>query len=331
MLSKVSLKIEKETTKMYLSSTQFNNKKVVNISDAVEHIDLSMISPMLRVDPEEEKTFTDHFEHFLAHQDTTTLDTLVIGFWADDYDLSDTDYLATMLNVIIANKEKLPQLKALFVGNIEQEESEVSWIEMVCLSPIISTLTLENFRARGNGHFLTAPINNAGLKKLSFETGGLSTETIKHIVASNLPNLEYLELWIGDAEWYGDAKFAAIKPLLDSEQFPKLRYLGLKNCSYADELAVALAADAPILKTVKTLDLSLGNLTDKGVEAFVNSAKIATLDKLDLHHHYIESDALIEKLASVVAELDTSDKQEADIWEGDDGKDEVSRYVFVSE
>lgn len=315
---------------MYPSSTQFNDKKVVNISDEVNRVDLSAISPMLRVDPESDKTFADYFKHFLAHQDTTTLDTLVIGFWADDYDLSDTGYLSRMLDTLIQHKEQLSVLKSLFIGNIEQEESEISWIEMICLSPIISALALENFRARGNGHFLASPIYNTKLKKLSLETGGLSAKTIKHIVDSNLPNLEHLELWIGDSEWYGDAKFSAIKPLLNSDRFPKLRYLGLKNCNYADELAIALADNTPILNTITTLDLSLGTLTDKGAEALAASAKIATLDKLDIHYHYIEQDEIIAKLTAMIAEVDTSDKQQADSYDND-GEEEVERYVFVAE
>ncbi|HHL19486.1 MAG TPA: hypothetical protein ENJ33_07105 [Thiothrix sp.] len=315
---------------MYSSSTQFNHKKVVDISTEMNRLDLTAISPMLRVDPEADKTFADHFEHFLAHQDAATLDTLVIGFWAEDYDLSDTRYLSRMLAVLIDHKDKLPALKALFIGNIAQEESEISWIEMVCLSPIISAFSLENFRARGNGRFLEAPINNTGLKKLSLETGGLSAETIKHIIASDLPNLEHLELWIGDSEWYGDAKFAAIQPLLNSNKFPNLQYLGLRNCNYADELAIALANGAEILTTVKTLDLSLGNLSNKGAKALATSVNIASLDKLDIHYHYIEDDALLATLATVVPELDASDQQEADIYE-DDGEEEISRYVFVSE
>jgi len=315
---------------MYSSSTRFNHKKVVDITDEINRLNFSTISPMLRVDPESDKTFAEYFEHFLTHQDAATLESLVIGFWADDYDLSDTSYLSRMLNVLIENKAQLPALKALFIGNIEQEESEISWIEMICLSPIISSLPLENFRARGNGHFLAAPINNTGLKKLSLETGGLSAETVKHIADSNLPNLEHLELWIGDAEWYGDAKLSTLKPLLQSGQFPNLSYLGLRNCNYADELAIALADDAEILTTVTTLDLSLGNLSDKGAAALAASVNIAALDKLDIHHHYIEDDAIVETLAAVVAELDASDQQQADIYD-DDGEEEISRYIFVSE
>lgn len=314
---------------MYVSNRQFNNKKVVDISSETNRLDLSTISPMLRLDPNNKQTFGECFAHFLAHQDATTLDTLVIGFWSDDYDLSDTSGLSTMLATLIDNNDKLPALKALFLGNIGQEESEISWIELVCFSPIISALAIENFRARGNGEFLNAPINNTGLKKLSFETGGMSADTIKNILLSDLPNLEHLELWIGDSE-YGDTDFDTLKPLLESEQFPKLRYLGIKNCACADEVAITLADNAPILKTVTQLDLSLGSLSDKGAKALTESANIATLDKLDLHHHYIVDEAILAKLTAGSTEVDISDQQEADVYEYDD-EVEISRYIFVSE
>ena len=70
----------------------------------------------------------------------------------------------------------------------------------------------------------------------------------------------------------------------------------------------------PRWSRIETLDLSLGNLSDKGAEAFLASPLVAKLKKLNLRHHYI-SGAVIERLQKLGPEVDLSDRQKAD---GDD-------------
>jgi hypothetical protein len=310
----------------YESSKQFNNKPVVDLSSETKKQDLSKISPMVRVDVFEEKgkQFQDYFEHFLATQDTSNLDSLVIGYWSDDYDMSDTKPMSKMIESLFTNIKKLSALKALFVGAIEQEESEVSWIELADLAPFINKdFSLEYFRARGAGNFFKSDLKSTTLKKLALETGGMSATTIQHILRSDLPNLEYLELWIGDDN-YGSTTVDTLIPLLNTKQFSKLRYLGLRNCDFADELAIPLA-NAPILEQLEILDLSLGALGNTGAEALATSKLLGNLKKLNVDHHYID-DAALKKLKEVVSELSSADKQEVDVYDG-----EEYRYIFVSE
>lgn len=311
---------------MYESSKNFNNKPVVDFSDKTEKSDTSKISPFIGVtEIEGNKTFKEYFEGFLAIQDTTSMDSLVIGFWANDYDLSGTSDQIKMISTLIENKEKMPALKALFIGSIEQEESEISWIEITDFSTFINNdFSLEYFRARGDGNFFSDDLKSTHLKKLALETGGMSSTTIEHILRSDLPNLEHLELWIGDDE-YGSTEVSNLKVLFSGAKFPKLRYLGLRNCGFADELAIAIA-DAPILGKLDELDLSLGSLGDKGAEALAKSELIGKLKKLTVDHHYIEDEALA-KLKAAVSDLSAKDKQAEDVY--DDG--DVYRYIFVSE
>ena len=80
----------------------------------------------------------------------------------------------------------------------------------------------------------------------------------------------------------------------------------------------------PRSSRIRVLDLSLGNLSDKGAKALLESPTVARLQKLDIHHHYI-SPELVEALAGLGIELDADDPRE-----GDDD-DESSRYIAHSE
>ncbi|GLY24951.1 hypothetical protein [Micromonospora sp. NBRC 101691] len=60
------------------------------------------------------------------------------------------------------------------------------------------------------------------------------------MVASELPALTDLELWIGTPDYGGDTEVADLAPLLAGERFPALRRLGLRNAEIADALVTAL-------------------------------------------------------------------------------------------
>ena len=311
---------------MYNSSKQFNNKPVVDLSEETTPQDLSAISPMIGIDDyDSDAAFPQLFDTFLKTQDTTPLDSLVIGNWSPDFDLSETSQLTEAMQTIIDNKDKYPALKALFVGNIEQEQSEISWIEVVDYAPYLNKdfQNIEYFRARGEGSFLQTAIQSVQLKKLAFETGGLSNNTIINITKSQLPNLEHLELWIG-SEYYGSVTIDDIKSLLNTDKLPKLKYLGLRNCEIIDDV-IPLLADSPLFKQVEVLDLSLGNLSNKGAKALAKT-DLSHLKKLIIDHHYVENDKLLDRIKSLVPHFSHADRQEADTY-----NNEVNRYIMVSE
>ena len=55
------------------------------------------------------------------------------------------------------------------------------------------------------------------------------------------------------------------------------------------------------------------------------TAVIAQLEKLDIHHHYV-SPEMVKKLQALGITVDASDPKKADVWD-----DEVHRYIAVSE
>src|SRR5262249_44728682 len=98
----------------------------------------------------------------------------------------------------------------------------------------------------------------------------------------------------------------------------------LRDSQIADEIAAALV-QAPILKRLEVLDLSLGTLSDEGAEALLRAPDLRSLKKLDIHHHYCSLE-VVARLEALGIEVDASDRQEPHVFQG-----EESRYVAVSE
>jgi hypothetical protein len=264
----------------------------------------------------------DILETFINDPRAAEVPALIIGEWQDAYENSPE----SLLQQLIEQRDKLPKLKALFVGDMGSEECEISWIIQTDYAALLDAFPLlEQLRVRGSNGLRFSKLRHYSLKTLIIECGGLPNDVIKSIINAKLPDLEHLELWLGDANYGFDGSLKTIKPLLEMGAFPKLGYLGLRDSEIIDEIATEIA-NAPLLKPLKILDLSMGSLTDKGAQALLDGDGIKTLKKLDLHFHYL-STIMMEKLEGLGIEVDVSDKQDEDV----DNDGEIYRYVAVSE
>jgi hypothetical protein len=248
---------------------------------------------------------------------------IVVGPWGRVSTGDDTS--AAVVEALVAARERLPHLTAIYLGDIVSEESEISWIQQSDVSPLLHAYpALEHFRVRGGNGLTLGTLHHAGLRSLTIESGGLPATVVREVAAAQLPALEHLELWLGTEEYGGDSTLEDLAPILSGTLFPRLRYLGLRDSDRADEVAVAVAT-APVLQRIRLLDLSLGTLTDEGAAALLHSPAIARLEKLDLHHHFC-SDEMMASLLELGIDVDVSEREEA---EEDDG--DVWRYVAVGE
>jgi hypothetical protein len=266
-------------------------------------------------------TLLDQFKKLLADPLAGDIEALIIGPWEEAHESG----IQSFIDELVGQANRLPRLCALFVGEMTYEDCEISWIIQGNYSALWGCFPqLELFRVRGGSELVLGEIRQESLKQLVIETGGLPSSVINEVIAASLPNLEKLELWLGDDNygWEGDP--LVILPLLESTRFPKLTVLRLRDSMAADQIA-AMIADSPLLEQLEELDLSLGTLGDEGARALLNAPLIKKLKRLDLSHHYI-GDALAGELKQLGIEVDLSDKQEAD---EDDG--ESYRYVAVSE
>ena len=267
-------------------------------------------------------TWEERFNEFLSLPGSSSVTSIVVGVWGEPAPLGDS---SSVVKTLTEASVKLPSLRALFIGDIISEEFEISWIEQSDMAPLfVAYPELEHFGVRGGTNLRFGPLNHSLLRSLVVESGGLDVSVVRDITSSSLPELEHLELWLGTENYGANAEIVDLAPILSGKLFPKLRYLGLRDSELADAIAVA-AAHSPLLERLRVLDLSLGTLSDDGAAALLASPGIKNLEFLDLHHHYC-SDKMVSKLGSLGIQVDASDKQEPDVYDG-----ESNRYVAVGE
>ena len=276
------------------------------------------------------KDFAERFTAFLESVDVSQVRALVIGQTSSDGMFES----GIAVRLLVEHAGRFPDLRAIFFADVIREESDVAYIVHQDLMPILESYPLlEEFHVRGSNYDelnesgdAFRPFKHDALRKLVFESGGLSAEVVRMVGESDIPELEHLEFYFGDPEYGGGAEVERIAWLLSGEKFPKLRHLGLRDAPNADEIAAALA-HAPIVARLESLDLSLGALGDEGAAALLAGQPLTHLKSLDLHHHFISS-AMTERLTEALpcVELDLTEQNEPDEWDG-----EFHRYIAVSE
>jgi hypothetical protein len=276
-------------------------------------------------DEDPEESFEELWRRFLTTVDPAGVRALVVGAWEDAYE----DTSARVVDLIVSARDRLTGLVAIFLGDMEAEECEISWIMQSDVTRLLDAFPgLEELGVRGGARLAFPPVRHERLRTLAFETGGLPGEVVRGVVASELPALEYLEMWLGVEEYGGDATVADLAPLLAGGRFPRLRHLGLQNSEAQDEIAAAVAS-APVVAQLGSLSLSMGVLSDAGAEALLGGQPLTHLSQLDLRHHFL-SDAMVKRVKEALepsgVEVDLSDEQDPDIDEGREW-----RYVAVSE
>jgi hypothetical protein len=280
---------------------------------------------------EGKEIFPELLDRFLDEHGGEELTALVIGAWSynDMCGGLGGRGAANVVEALVANRKRMPNLRALFFGDITCEECEISWIGHGDISPLLPAFPkLEQFRIRGASNLSFGQIRHKNLRSFAIESGGLPEALLGEVLEAELPKLEHLELWLGTPDYGGIADPAPLQRLLSGKHFKKLTYLGLRNAEIADALASAVA-EAPILERLETLDLSLGALGDVGAEALLRSPAVRKLKKLDLHHHYI-TDPFVEHLKQMPLGVDVSEAQEPEFDTYGDTT-EVYRYIVASE
>lgn len=86
-----------------------------------------------------------------------------------------------------------------------------------------------------------------------------------------------------------------------SGKYPRLKYLGLRNSEYSDDIAFEVAKSL-IIDNLIELDLSMGYLTDEGAEALLNCPAIHQLDTLDISDNCL-SNEMVERLNDLDIEV----------------------------
>lgn len=279
----------------------------------------------LSVEPydDDSETFDDHWRRFTETVDLASVRALIVGIWGEAYDCKSD----VVIDLILTVKDRLTALEALFLGDQEQEENEISWIEQSDVTRLLDAFPgLRVLGVRGGTDLAFPAVRHSALRELRIETGGLPRAVVRGIGESELPALEHLELWLGDPNYGGDTEVADLAPILDGRRLPALRHLGLQNSVVQDDIAAAVAG-APVVAGLTSLSLSMGTLTDAGAEALLSGQPLGHLQRLDLHHHFL-GDAMMQRLTEALpgVEIELSERLVPDAYAG-----EVWRYVAVAE
>jgi hypothetical protein len=263
---------------------------------------------------EEPTSQRELLDQFLGQIDPQRLEALILGPWSEAATgTPPNDYLEGLV------AHRLPNLRALFVGDMTFEDSEISWIHQTDYTGLISAYPgLEVLRIRGGNALELPETEYRELRELVIETGGLPSSVVESLGNSRLPALRKLELWLGSDSYGFDGKLSTYQQLLEKIEPQRLEYLGLCDSEITDQLATHLAGQG-WLGSLHTLDLSKGTIGDEGARALLASPHLAGLKVLDLRHHYI-SPPVVQQLKALPLTLHI-----------DAGQDPDDRYVQVGE
>jgi hypothetical protein len=308
---------------LYSNLESFHGLPVQDFKITGDIADLSAVAPRLRCEYDDDGTLSDYLTELLAEPDAGKIRALVLGLWVENGETVDATPREAIESMVI-QKDKLPNLEALFVGDIISEENEISWIQNSDMSAIWSGFPkLQEFGVRGSNGLRLGKINHRALRKLVVESGGMPAALAREALEANAP-LEHLELWLGSENYGVSTTLRDFDALFAGRLFPALKTLALRNSEFTTEIAIALAS-APILERIERLDLSMGTLRDEGAEALADSGRIGHLKSLDITHHYV-GEAARAKLATATPNLIADEASTPDEWNG-----ELSYYVSVSE
>lgn len=262
---------------------------------------------------EEGKDASTMLEEILADGEFPQLEELVIGCWGNAWE----DSPQPLLDGIVEKKEQFSHIKSLFIGDMDYEECEVSWIIQGNYSNLWAAMPqLERIVIKGSTDLELGNIEHAGLKEFEIICGGLPKDSMETIQNAKLPALEKLLLYVGVEDYGFDGGIEDIEALLSQSDFPKLQYLGITDSEIQDDIAKAVL-DSKYIKQITTLDLSNGTLTDKGGQLLCDQLKsFPNVTNLDVHYHFL-SDEMVKQLQALSCTVNTEEQQEADEYDGE--------------
>lgn len=251
----------------------------------------------------------------LADPEFPGLEEVVIGCWGECWD--DDAGAQPLIDAIVEHKDAFSHIKSLFIGDMDYEDCEVSWIEQGDYSKLWEAMPqLERLTIKGSTNLSLGAVAHDTLRELTVICGGLPASVLKEIQGAKLPKLEKLLLYLGVDDYGFDGDITTIRSLLSQSDFPQLTYLGLTDSSIQDEVAEEVL-QSKYIDQLTVLDLSNGSLSDKGGRLLLEQIpKHANIKELILEYHYL-SDDMMEKLAGLSGvTVNVEDPQEPDEYNG---------------
>lgn len=262
---------------------------------------------------EEGKNSVSMIQEILEDPEFPQVTDLVIGCWGSPYEEDCQD----ILDGIVNNQARFSHVEKLFVGDMDYEECEVSWIVQGNYQALWKAMPqLKELTIKGSTDLVLGDVNHDNLESLTIICGGLPESVMESIRDAKLPNLRKLILYIGIDNYGFDGNADSVKALLEQSDFPKLEYLGIEDSEIQDELT-EVVLNSKYMKQIHTLDLANGTLTDKGGKLLLERLpEYPNIKNLDVHYHYM-SENMVEELETLPVELDASEPNEPETYHGE--------------
>ncbi|HEA2315006.1 TPA: STM4015 family protein, partial [Escherichia coli] len=222
--------------------------------------------------------------NILADEDLVKIRSLVISRWGECYEES----CQPIIDMFAEHAERFAHLESLFIGDMESEECEISWIKQGDYSRLYAALpNLKKLTIKGTQDLELGEIAHDKLEHLEIISGGTPCNVFASLQNSQLPALKTLIVYIGVEDYGFDASLDIVMKLASKSLFPSLTHLGLVNSEEQNEI-VRRVLESDILPQLEVLALSCGTLTDEGAEHLLKHAdRLSHLKLLDLYHHYL--------------------------------------------
>ena len=167
------------------STTLFHQKKVVQYDPDIALQSGQDIVYRLSLEYDDKRKMPDLIAGFLEKTDKNTLEALVIGMWGDPYEAGADEVMAAL----IAHAPQLPNLRALFIGDMTYEECEISWIVQGSYKPLLDAFPLlQELRIRGGNELVIEPFAHQHLRRFTIEAGGLDQKIAEALAQSSMPH-----------------------------------------------------------------------------------------------------------------------------------------------
>ncbi len=272
-------------------ATKFANREIIEFDPKIGIDSTADNTYALRVGANKQTENIEKLQIFLRNPLINQVEALVLGHWYTS--------CLDVIDLLLDAQSQLTNLKALFVGdcNYLKENGfyamlnyDISYILLVYQHLEVLHIRCTNCHRKSKDIFTLniSPIKHENLKALIIESN-TNHDFINDFYNLELPALEYLELRMARRE-YDYYQFNQLMTVINTN-FPKLKYLGLRNS--CDELTFALI-NFPIIENLVELDMSAGTMTDMGAEALLNCPAIHQLDTLDISYNGINCE-MIEK------------------------------------
>lgn len=248
-------------------------------------------------------------EDILGDPEFQGLTEVVIGDWGEAWD----EDCQAIIDGIVERAECFSHIERLFIGDMDYESCEVSWIMQGNYSQLWAAMPqLKALTIKGSTDLELGTVSHENLEELTIICGGLPENVLMSIQEAHLPNLKKLLLYLGIEDYGFDGDPDRIRTFLDKSDFPKLHYLGLTDSEIQDEIA-EVVLDSKYIGQIRTLDLSMGSLTDKGAQMILdNISSYPNIEVLDVHYHYMSSEMVrkLEDLNQHCIAVDASEQNE---------------------